>query len=32
MLERFCEAVEAVFEAVYRPAVLVLLTFIASRL
>lgn len=31
-LERLCDAVDAVFEAIYRPAVLVALVFIASRL
>lgn len=31
-LERLCVAVGAVFEAVYKPAVLIVLVFIASKL
>lgn len=32
LMERLCNAVDSVFEAVYKPAVLALLAFIASRL
>ena len=30
--ERFADAIDAAFDVVYRPAVLVLLSFIAARL